>query len=199
MAESFVEVSEGTGTKLHSHQRVIGANTVEDEVVILGEPYLASYIARTDSISTTTADSHVLQVMAGASLKLRIRRIFIGQSGSTTADTNTRIAVVRLTTAGTGGTAITPGPVDTADAASGATAMTLPTSKGTEGTILAYLPIGMTAGMISVDNQIEWSQLPQHKPIIVPAGTSNGIALKVVVAANLGAVVCRVEFDEANF
>ena len=79
MAESIVQVTEGSGKKLHTFNRTIGANSVEDEVVLLGENYLASYMI-VAAASAATANSHVLQIMAGASLKVRVRRIEVQQA-----------------------------------------------------------------------------------------------------------------------
>ena len=72
MAEAFVNVTEGSGKKLHANDRSIGANTVLDEVMLLGENYLPSYLGVTSaaSVSTATANSHLLQIMAGDISKL---------------------------------------------------------------------------------------------------------------------------------
>ena len=71
MGESYVNVTEGSGKKLHSWQRTIGANNVEGQVVLAGVPHFASYVSAVQS-STATANSHLVQIMAGASLiKLR--------------------------------------------------------------------------------------------------------------------------------
>lgn len=201
MAESYIGVTEaGTpDAKLHSFDRTIGANTVEDEIVLLGEQYLASYLVQFTGISVATGADHVIQIMAGASNKLRIRRIRIQQHALATAVGRLRIEVRRLSSAGTGGTAVTPDPFDPGDAASGATARTLPTAKGTEGVGLIQFNLAMRAAEPVALELYEWTQLPNQKPLIVAAGTSNGIALKVADAVAGASVTGTIEFDESSF
>jgi hypothetical protein len=208
MAESIVQVTEGSGKKLHTNSRTIGANTVEDEYILAGEPFLAMYrvVMSTTYASFATADSHVLQLMAGASLNVYVRRIRLYQHVAATTGALGSWNVMRLTTAGTGGTAFTPAPVDSTDSASGATAMSLPTVKGTE-------TVGVDQGEAYVIQTIGASQNPGSLPLLldfdyrfertksirIPAGTANGIALKnrQAHAAVTGHVV--IDFTEANF
>jgi hypothetical protein len=138
--------------------------------------------------------------MAGSSNYVRIRRIAIEQSGSATTATGLTLSILRLTTAGTGGTSVTPAKLDNGDAAAGATAMTLPTAKGTESTELIRTVLAMrqafaTAGT-QYDDYFEWVQQPGQKPIIIPAGTSNGIAIKNTAAVAGASLICRIEFVE---
>jgi hypothetical protein len=206
MAESLVQVTEGVGKKLHTFARTIGANTVEDEVVLLGENYLAGYTVSHANASAllTTANSHLLQIMAGASLKVRIRRIEMYQHGLATTASFTAMQLFRLTTAGTGGTAFTPAPLDPGDAASGATAMTLPAVKGTEAAAVAggsaYLV--QTAGASTAFPQpiLVWDfDRPRTKPLIIAAGAANGIAVKNIGAIANASVSFMVWLDETNF
>lgn len=200
MGESIVQVTEGSGKKLHTWQRTIGANNVEDEAVFPGEYPLASYTALASGLSGATANSHLIQVMAGAALNVRIRRIRLTQLAAPGAVTAYSFALFRLTTAGTGGTAVTARPYDSADAAAGAAPMTLPGVKGTEGVQLwqetAYLH---TAAIPMRPAVFEWLQSPNAKPIVIPAGATNGLALKNIsgVAAVTFDVV--VEFVETSF
>jgi len=206
MAESLVQVTEGSGKKLHTFARTIGANTVEDEVVLLGENYLASYTVQhaQASVSTATANSHLMQIMAGASLKVRIRLIAVYLHQTATAVSLGAFQLVRLTTAGTGGTAITPNPLDPSDAAAGATAMTLPTVKGTEGALLwggtALYEQTLTAGNQWVQPFAVWDfDRPRSKPPIIAAGVANGVALKQLTAIANATVSVVVLLDESNF
>lgn len=202
MAESLVQVTEGTGKKLHTNSRVIGANTVEDEVVVAGEQYLASYAIATASITVATANDHLLQIMAGASLKVRLRRIRIQLFGPPAAAGTLSIQLFRLTTAGTGGATTTPQPFDTSDSAAGATAMTQPTVKGTEVAIpLHKFSIGMPAAQpVTNASSDEWIQLPMQKPYTIAAGIANGFALKLVAGSVAAAtVIINVGFDESSF
>lgn len=207
MPESFVNVTEGSGKKLHSFQRTIGANSVEDEVVQHGEQYLATYIATPAAVSTAVAASHLCQIMAGASLNVYIRRIEIWQLVAATAAAIDEIDIFRLTTAGTGGTVVTPLPLDDTDAASGATCMTLPTVKGTEAAAPIYRKSvqftqtvatqsgGSDATLLGV---FDFDTL-RGKALRIAAGTANGIAVKNITARAAATVFVVVRFTEANF
>src|ERR1044071_6233690 len=144
MAESLVAVSQGSGKNFHTYNRTIGGNSVEDEVVLIGEQYVPTYVvAAGATISIATAASHVLQIMAGTTNPVFIRRIKIWKSVPATTAALIFFQLLRLTTAGTGGGTITPQQHDsTNDSAAGATAMTLPTVKGTEGAA-----VGSAVGM----------------------------------------------------
>lgn len=206
MAESIVQVNEGSGKKLHTFQRTIGANTVEDEVMLSGEPYLATYFVSSGLISIATANSHILQIMAGASLNVYIRRLLIWQSAAVTTAAFASWQLLRLTSAGTGGAVPTSAALDSGDAAAGAAAMTLPTVKGTEGAVLATatplliqtIPVGGPAGgSLIVDLDFD-KQLRAKMPRI-PAGAANGLALKWLTANAAGQVTVTVYYSEANF
>lgn len=206
MAESIVNVTEGSGKKLHTFQRTIGVNAVEDEVILHGEPYLASYLIGTGSgISVATAASHVLQIMAGGSLRVYLRRLMIYQVGLATTAGVGDFALLRLTSAGTGGTVVTPNPMDPADAASGCAAMTLPTVKGTEGVGLwrGELYFQQTLGtgeagpaMLLADIDFDRFRI---KPPIIAAGTTNGLALKAITGNAAASVTVLAYVSEANF
>src|SRR5690348_13016293 len=133
MAETFVNVTEGSGKKLHAWDRTVGANTVLDEFMLSGEYPLASYFVYADAVSIAAANDHLLCINAGASLNVRVRRLYIEQAANATAAGFFNAKLLRTTTAApTGGTAVTPAPFYTGDAAAGAAGRTLPTAKGTE-------------------------------------------------------------------
>lgn len=204
MAESIVQVTEGSGKKLHTFQRTIGGISVEDEVIIQGEPYLASYVARAGAaVSVATANDHLLQLMAGATLNLYIRRIRLYQAGLATAAAIATMQLWRLTTAGTGGTANTPQLWDTTDAAAGATGMTLPTVKGTETELYLPFTVGFiqtapTGGFNTLLADFDFERMRIKCPRI-PAGTANGFAIKNTTAIAAGTVIPVIDFSEANF
>lgn len=205
MPESIVQVTEGSGKKLHTFQKTIGANVVEDEVVVLGEAYLADYfVDAAAAISAATANSHLMQIMAGATLNVYIRRIQIWQLGLAATAAIADMGVFRLTTAGTGGTAITPARLDLTDAASGATAMTLPTVKGTEAVApswhgsAGFVQTVPTSGVNPLLLDLDFSRLRQ-KSLRIAAGTANGIAVKNITAIAAATVFVHIELMEANF
>lgn len=203
MAESLVQVTEGSGKKLHTWSRTVGANTVEDEVTLPGEHFLATYSITSGSVALATANSHVLQIMAGASLYVRIRRIWITQGSNMTTAARAGFQLIRLTTAGSGGSAITPRPFDTGDAAAGFTAQTLPGVKGTEGVTLFERRINLLSALsttATTGDQPFWEQNPFTKPIIIPTGAANGICLKYTGANDAsGTLNVHVELVETSY
>jgi hypothetical protein len=204
MAESIVQVTEGSGKKLHTNSYTVGANTVEDEAVFLGPYPYATYTALATGASGATANDHLLTLNAGASLKVRVHRIVIMQSAVATAVAIRAYSVLRTTTgAPTGGTAITPNPFDTSDGASGATSRQVPAVKGTEAAILLQ-PIIVAAQAVAATgaqawDRWEWKQHPGAKPIIIPAGTTNGLAVKNMSATAASTWTVLMEFTETAF
>ena len=203
MAESSVNVTEGSGKRLHTYDRTISSTLIQEQFTLPGEYAYATYVAYSGAVSTASSASHVMQLMAGSSLNVRIRSIRIEQVANATSVTILGFDIYRLTTAGTGGTAITARPYDTADAAAGATGMTLPTVKGTEGVLLFGTAIVMRQAAAATGTQpeetYEWRQSPNVKPLIIPAGTANGIAVKIASAVAAGTVLVTIEFVETAF
>jgi len=203
-----IQVTEGSGKRLATGATYTeNSQTVRDEKSILGENYLASYTittSGTSGVSIATANSHPLQIMAGASLKVRVRRIEVHQATVATTVALPVFSLFRLTTAGSGGTAVTPNPLNPADSASGATAMKLPSSKGTEAaeitTAVPYFMQTLAASNQLIQPIIVWDfDRPRSQPLIIAAGTSNGIAVKNVTAVAAGQVVIVAWIDETPF
>lgn len=201
---SFIGVTPGAGAKLATGATYTeNANVVQDEKVIFGEQYVGSYVLGTTTI-TPAALGHALQMMAGASLKVRVRRIEVHQSAAATAAAIMELAIIRLTSAGTGGTVQGTSNLDTTDGGSGATAMTLPTVKGAEGALIwwgeAYLiqTVGASTPFVNPIFVVDFDR-PRSKPLIIPAGTANGFCVRST-AAHAGATVrINVIFDETSF
>jgi hypothetical protein len=206
MAESIVQVTEGSGKKLHTFQRTIGANLVEDEVIVAGVPYLATYKITTVSTSTANANTHLLQIMAGASLNVYVTKIQLYQAAVATAAILTSVDIFRLTSAGTGGTIITPQALDGSDAASGATSMTLPSAQGAEAATrldrrVLYLLQTVPTAVDFNPLRAEWTygDFDTTKFLRIAAGTANGIAVKNITAVAAATVILIATFFEANF
>lgn len=204
MAEAFINVTEGSGKKLHHNSRTIGADLQHDEYTLQGEPFLAAYTILADAVSIATAASHTITINAGASLPVRIRRIRFRQVASATAAAVGLMDLFRTTTAApTGGTAITPRPVDSADAAAGCTAMTLPTVKATEGVLIYSWRVMFRQAFLTTASQadeiVEWVPAPNSKSIIIPAGTTNGIALKSTGGIAAATISIAIDVVETNF
>jgi hypothetical protein len=205
MAHTIIQVNSGNGPKLAGDDYTDGANTVIDQRLTLGEYKQASYTVDTiTAVSAATTADHILQVMAGSSLNVRIRRIRLDQGAPITTAALLTIGIYRLTSAGTGGTAITPQKLDNGDATAGATAMSLPSAKGTEGALLEVLtmwPIqtASASGVPGPGPFCEWVSRPDIKPIIIAAGTANGIAIKVITGRAGLSVYPSVDFVETSY
>ena len=197
---AYIGVNEGTGKQLACSTYTENSQIVFDQKVIPGEPYIPTYSITTATVTVgTTAGSHLLEIMAGGALNVRLRRFqIIGFDYPATAQ-KSQFGLYRLTTAGTGGTVLTPSPADPADTA-GATAMTLPTSKGTETTLLLSGRIEWAGGTPLTSGYMwEWSQLPNAKPIIIPVGAANGLAFKNIAAVVATSFLFNIEFQETSF
>lgn len=203
--ESFIQTApDSSGKKAHTIQNTIGANTVEDEVVVPGIFPWATYVAVYESVSIATANDHLACLNAGGTLKVRVVRIRLEQTANVTTAATSRVQLLRTTTAApTGGTAVTPAPFDTTDAAAGAAGRSLPTAKGTESTMLNSFAMvwrqAISATAAQVDDAWEWTALSWQKAIVIPAGTTNGLVLKNVTANAAGQVNITIEFVETNF
>lgn len=202
MAQSYVPFLDSASAtrKFHTYQRSNGADTVEQYVQQEAEPYLATYTASWLSTSLATVNSHIVQVMAGASLRVGIRRIHLDLLVGAGSATLGAWAVQRLTTAGTGGTSATPISHDPADAASGATAMTLPTAKGTEGAVVRLTTslVNNTTTTVGVQRilTLDWTT-SRTKALWIAAGTSNGVCLKALVGIASATCYVTVELVES--
>lgn len=205
MSESSINVTEGSGKRLHTWDKTISSVLVQDQVVIEGEPHLATYAVPFDTTSVATLNDHVFQLMAGSSLHVYVRRIYLAQQGFATTAT-TVLDVRRLSTAGTGGTAATPNPLDPSDAACGATFMNLPSSKGTEVGSSSLFRVPVTFAATSTTTVLMPPSLDLAfdirgaKSLRIAAGTSNGIALKLLLTGGASNTVAGfVVFSEASY
>ena len=201
MPISSVQINEGTGKRYDTWQATKNAVDLQDQFVIPGVQPYPTYSVVIGNIALATAASHLIQVMAGATLVVLVHRIELMELTVPAAVTIGQIQLFRLTAAGTGGGVVTPRPYVTAAAAAGATAMTLPTAKGTEGVqlrerALVYGTAAIPTGELS---RWKWEQHPNGQPIVIPAGTANGIAIKNVGGLAAATVSMEIEFTEVNF
>ena len=199
MGDTSVPVTAGAGTLLHSWSKTISAATVHDEFTLPGEMPYPTYTVSATGVSSATGLSHMMQVMAGGALNVRIRKIRVAQLVAPAGVNTVELSLVRLTTAGTGGGAVTARPFDTAAAAAGASGMTLPTAKGIEGTVLWIQSFWVGTAAIPVLGLWDWTQLPNDQAIIIPAGAANGFAIKNTSALATATFTIAVEFTETNF
>lgn len=200
---TYYQFSEGTGRKAGSVQGLDGGgNTVDSPVFVLDEPFLATYsIGTNTALSTATANSHLLEIMAGASLHVWVRRLVVTQRAAAGATAVCTFGLYRLSTAGTGGTSLTPAPHDPADTA-GCTAMALPSSKGTETTLLQPQTGSLWSAIPATDDMrvVGWDFTTRRsKGLRIPAGTSNGLCLKNLDAVASATVVVYAEVCESDY
>jgi len=205
MAESNVNVTEGSGKKLHTNSRTIGANTVEDEYVLMGESFLAHYVNTSGAVSIATANDHVIAMNAGASLNLYVRRILVYQNALATTAAIARFQLRRVTTLGTGGVATTTSALDSTDSAAGFSCLTINTVKGTEGAIVGERTAQVIqtvgtggAGFNPLLLDFDFDRL-HGKSLRIPAGTANGFVLKIITATAAATVFVETHVTEANF
>lgn len=200
MTRASYGVDEGLDRLIHVVSRTDGADTVLQGYTVDAEPETATYGARAVGVASVTANSHLFQVMAGASLRVGIKSIRLTQSTAATTLAKTPVYIYRLSTAGTGGSVATPNVRDPADAAAGATAMALPTVKGTETTLVAVRRtlVHTTLATVGVNDLIfDFSHL-RSKALWIAAGTSNGIAVKNLTADATNTYDIEVELVETD-
>jgi hypothetical protein len=206
-SRSLIQVTAGSGTKMATSNYTDGADSKHDEVVVHGEQHLPTYFVVTGSVSAATNLSHLIQVMAGSSLHLYIRRVWVYQQAAITTAALVPFSLIRLTTAGTGGTSLTASiaPLDTGDSAAGAASMSLPTAKGTEGTTVGPHQVAVpvqtapTSGQTGLLAFWDFSTILRGKALRIPSGTANGICVSNRAAAAGLSVYVGVEFSEAPY
>lgn len=136
MAESFVQVAtDGAGKKVRTRQRVIGANTVEEQYVAQGAA--PTYYALADAV-TFAANKHHIAIFngAGSGRIIKVRKIFPCDLALAAI---TGVAVrfdFKRTTAQSAGTAITVQKADTQNEAVPAQVLVATGATITEGGLL---------------------------------------------------------------
>lgn len=183
---------------LQSWSRSIDGTTTEGQIVIEGEPFLAAYVAQASTISTGTSADHLIAIQADGTNYTRIKRIYVSQVVAAGSATLAQLQVIRTTTAGTGGSAITARPLDAGDAAYAGDIRTLPTGKGTEGVTLLVQRLYLT-NSVTVPNTWTWTPEPGEKPIVIGTASTDGICLKIVTGIASGTVDIRVEFTVSSY
>jgi hypothetical protein len=198
--ESNIGVAEGTPTKqIHTVQRSVSAVNVEDQLVVPGEPWKTTYTIIASAISTATAASHLLQIMAGGTLYTRIEKVRIKQVANAGGVAMLALQAFRLTSAGTGGGVVTARPHDSADAAFSGAAMTLPTVKGAEGVQLDLYDFPLRAAIAANEQEHVWTLPEDAKPWIIPAGVANGICFKAAAGVATSTISIVVTLSETSY
>lgn len=206
IVDSTVQVAEGVGKFLRMHQRSIGGTNVQIEGVQIEDSAYAVYSVTASGISLATANSHLIQFMAGAGTTLYLHLLRVYQLALATVAAIDELQLFRLTTAGTGGVVAPPQRMDNTDAVDTFTAMTLPAVKGAEGAnplVRASIQTTQTVATQSGGKQatllaeFDWTVAGAKKPR-VNAGAANGFALKNPTARAAATVVIYAELSERN-
>lgn len=197
---SFIGVNEGDDRNLATVQRSVASTTVEQTEVAPTLPYVPTYTVVTSSpVRISTASSHVVQLLGSTLNRDLLRWIEVTQVGNANAAARVEFEVRRVDTAGTGGTTLTPNPVDPVDPATTARGMTLPSSKGTEGNLLAKrtgtILTTPTAGHDRVV-RFEFDQDVTTKPPTIAAGATTGIVIKNLQTDTTATVLVEMGFQE---
>lgn len=194
MAEDSIGLTSGTDEYLQTYARTIASQERHAQMVLLGESGLVTYSVRADNISIATSADHILFVQSDGTNYTRIKRIAITPTSDIpVAASVAKIELIRTTSAGTGGSAVTPRPYDSGDAAYGGTCQTLPTAKGGEGATLYtwWLPIPAALGD-HLDTR-EWVALPGMKPFVFGTAAINGFCFKIATGIASATVSIMVE------
>lgn len=201
MAEGLIGIDEPSAAdkNLHSWSKTVGANTVQDQVIVKGDAFSATYIASFANIATTTSSSHIVALEADGTNYIKIRRISLWQRTLAGVVNRLDTQVLRTTTASSAGSTITPAPVDTGDSAFGGVCRTLPTA-GSEGTILLRRPLTLFAtAPITTHGEYQYVSRDDAKPIVIQPATTNGIAIKIITGVGTATVDGEIEFVVSSY
>src|SRR3990167_1127884 len=151
MAESGAGITTGTDLYFHTWTHTVSGNTRHDQIVKIGRAFEATYCGIGTGSVATTAD-HVFVLHAGADYDVWLDNIVIAQGGLAAAAGRAIFGLYRVSTAGTGGGAVTARPLDAADTDPfGGSMFTIPSSKGTEGNLLWRRSLWLVASAPYVD------------------------------------------------
>jgi hypothetical protein len=201
MAVSSIGIAEPTAADkyLHAWERTISSVARQDQYTLPGQPAYPTYTAIANGISLATSSSHVLFIMADGTNYTRLLRATVTPTDDVPASASTAtIQIVRLSTAGSSGTAVTVGAMDSADTYAG-TVQTLPSSKGTEGALLWQGRLALPSALPVVIPPPFYEAHPHAKPIVFGTATTAGIAFKLVTGISSCTVDIVAEFITTSY
>lgn len=188
---------------LDTMARSIGGNTVQQQAVFLAEPIEQTYTFTAQNVATTTSASHLAFIQGDGTLYTRVNWFEIEQQTMAGSAAIAEIRVYRTTTAGSGGGSISCYPVDGADTSPyGGVAMTLPSSKGTEGVLLYQCRLPLLAAVptaTGVTALRRWERHPYEKPLIIAPATTNGLVWKIVTGIATSTVNITIGFTTTAY
>ena len=161
-----------------------------------GNSSKATYAYSATGVAAVSTNYVLGVIEAGASKVVRIRKITIWNPGSITTAQLLTISLVRQTAAGSG-TAGTPAPLDSADAAYSGTLRVPGSTNGTAGTVLYQVQMWVpTAAANAQPFVIDFTHDLKKAPTIA-AGVANGIYLRADNgAAGAAGLSYTIEFTE---
>lgn len=192
MAESYVQVpTDSTGKKLHTQQRTVGANTVEDQVFMQGGN--DTFYAWSGSQACATSQQFLTVLNTGAQV-LRLEGLYLINT-ATAAITGVALQFdlkkVTVVTVGTG-TALTVQAMDSTDTALSSVTIATKAQTVTEGAVLySYYTnndeIGATNAFPTTNIQ-NWTNLvPDLRNVKKPVFRQNeGFTLKQITTSVVG-------------
>jgi len=194
MSTASIEITAGSGTQLHADSQTIDSNTRLNQFVNLGQPQYATYTAIASNVDIATANDHQCVVQADGSNYCRVTRITIQQTGAAAADDTIEFDVYRVTTAGTGGAAITCNEFGGGSAYSGS-AFSAPSSKGTEGAkLLEFRVPVLDSEPMNPNGPFVWEPAAYERPIVFGTADTNGIAVKNIDNDDSADVTITIDF-----
>lgn len=197
MPISSIAYTDGSGKNWESFQRTRSSTAYENMVVLVGEPAIPTFEVIATGIATTTSASHLIFIQADGTLITRIKRIYVEQVAAAGAATLAQLQIVRVSTAGTGGGAITARGRDSADTYAG-TIQTLPTVKGTEGVTLLNkrMALSNVAATTAAPNSWEWlaQEREGQKAITIGPTATDGVCLKIITGIATSTVDISITF-----
>ena len=119
------------------------------------------YSATFEEVAVSAAQD-LFEINAPSDAVVVVHGFEISQSSDTDSE-QLNILVHRGTTSGSGGSSVTPNPLEVGDAAFGGTVEANNTTQGTEGTILHSAAFNVLNGYV-------WIPTPECRPVISPSG-----------------------------
>ena len=146
----------------------------------IGNASKPTYVACSPALANT-ASSSAIECESGASKAHRVRALWVPQVGAQTTAGNRILTFRRVTSAGSGGTGLTPAPVDSGDAAFSGSCRTKGTA-GSAGTTLLTRHMWVPTTVANLANPLPiWppftvgsGSATTIKDVLIPAGTANG-------------------------
>ncbi len=183
----------------HTAQRDYSGTNKEDQYVLKAYPVRTTYRAYASAVSTATSLDQLIFIQADGSNYTFINGIRVTQSTLAGSPATAKLRIIRTSTAGSGGGAVSAYPMDAADASPYAgTIQTLPSSKGTEGVTLFGGPMGMTdANPMTTANQFFYRFGDDEKGILIGTAVTDGVCIKIITGISSGAVDVVLEFTTA--